>query len=404
MTDKKLIDRVQIIGIVLVSTVWALMAFKKGVTFSADSSIYSDYADLLIKHNFNYFDFLAQTNFVTPIALYSAWITIVATAKVLFGNNWGIAIVVINYIAAVFTLALILKATRMITGKPACVIFVSIALIFCYDFQMWISYVLADTLFASICFLIIYISLSLFQNPSEPQKRITSCLILTGIAIFFRPVSPPLIVFIFLSILLGFIIKLGTNSTNKRYSLIMNLTLFACVALTAVLLLHSSIMLNPENWPFQSFKGWILVISDNYNRGIVVSGRPETFHAIPNGILDYLLITLSKLLSFFAIDCDGYSKLHALISYVFFLPVYTLSAFSITLLYKKENGIKPINWWTTFSCFTFIVLFSLFHSLNSIDFDFRYRLPCLLPLVLLATLGLSELLEAASLKRKKSAG
>ncbi len=399
MLDKKQ-DRVQYISIILVSAVWALMAFIKGVKFSPDSKAYSNFGDLLIKYDFNYFNVFdsVANNEDVPLVLYSVWITIVATTKVIFGADWGIAIVVINYISAVYTLILILKATRMVTGNPACVMFASIALIFCYDFYMWIRYVLSDTLFASICFSIIFLSLSLLQNPSEPQKRIASGVILTGIALFFRPTFPPLVIFIFLSILFGFVFKLGTSDANKRNRLIKRFTLFACVALPPVLLFHSYIMLNPENWPFSFFKDWILYIAKDYHLGIIVYARPETYHSIPNGIMDYAFITLSKLISFFAFDFDGYSKMHALLNFVFFLPIYALSVFSIALLYKRDSALSPIKWWTIFSCFIFIVLFAFFHSLQQIDYDLRYRVPCLLPLVLLATLGFNELINGFSKK------
>jgi hypothetical protein len=398
MTENSQMDRVQNICIAMASVFWALMVFIKGVKFSPDSDSYSKYGDLLIKYDFNYFDFLAHTEDVTPIALYSAWITIVAITKVIFGANWGIAIVAINYIAAVYTLILILKATRMVTGSQACIIFISVALIFCYDFYMWIRYVLSDTLFASICFTMIFLSISLFHKPSEPQKRIAIGVILFGISLFFRPTSPPLVVFIFLSILFGCVFKLGTSDANQRDRLIKDFTLVAFVALSAVLLIHSYIMLNPENWPFPFFKTWIHIVASDYELGIVVYARPETYHSIPIGIPDYLLITLSKLIAFFAFDFDGYSKMHALMNYIFFLPIYALSIFSIALLYKKESGLSPINWWTIFSCFIFVALFAFFHSLQQIDYDLRYRVPCLLPLVLLATLGFNEFMIRFSKK------
>jgi hypothetical protein len=402
MTDKKQIARVQYISIFLISVVWALIAFTKGVKFSPDSNIYSGFGDLLIKYDFNYFDFYAHAEVrSTPLPFYFSWITVVAITKVLFGANWDVAIVAINYLAAIYTLTLILKTTQMVTRNLICVVFVGVALIFCYDYYMWVRYVLSETLFASICFSILFLSISLFKDSSRPQKRIAGGLILLVIALFFRPTSPPLVAFILLSILFCFIFKLSASDANKRYQLIISFTFFASVVLASALLIHSYIMLNPENWPFSSFnrlQKWFLIISRDYQSGIIVYARPETYHPIPNDILDYALITLSKFISFFAFDYNGYSKMHALVNYVFFLPIYVLSVFSIAQLYKKESGLSSISWWTIFSCFIFIVLFAFFHSLQQIDFDHRYRVPCLLPLVLLAALGLNELINGFSKK------
>jgi hypothetical protein len=107
------------------------MAFTRGVKFSPDSGVYATMGDLLIKYDFNYFEFFAHAEVrQTPLPLYFAWITIVAITKVLFGANWGVAIVAINYLAAIYTLILILKTTQMVTRNLICVVFVGVALIF----------------------------------------------------------------------------------------------------------------------------------------------------------------------------------------------------------------------------------------------------------------------------------
>ena len=402
--DNKNIDIVRYFSIALVSVVWGLITLKEGIIFAPDSRGWSNYGDLLIKHNFNYFNFLSDTNFITPIVLYSAWVTVVAITKLIFGNYWGTAIVVVSYISAVYTMLLILKATRMFSEKSACVIFACIALILCFDFHMWIRYVLSDILYASICFAILFLSLNLFRDPSRPQKRFVISLILIGIAVVFRPVFPPLLAFIFLSLLVGLILKSEGYDTNKRQRLIINLTIFACIAIPTALVLHSYVMLDPSNWPFPFFKAWILQISNEYHLGITVYKRPETYQPPPIGVLDYLFITISKFFYFFVIDLDGYSKMHAFLSYIFFLPIYAFSAFSLFQLYKKESGLTPIKWWIIFSCFIFIFLFAFFHSCNEIDYDLRYRVPCLPPLILLATIGFNEFIELTSSKVKKSPG
>jgi hypothetical protein len=393
MTDKIQINKIQFIGVFSVSIILGLRAVMEGVKISPDSGTYSSYADLLIKNNFNYLNFLAQTDFVTPIVLYSAWITIVGITKMIFGDSWNAAIVVLNYITVIYTLVLILKAIRAVTLKPACFIFALIAIIFCYEFHMWISYVLSDVMFASLCFSILFISLNFFRDPFDAQKWIISCLVLAIIATFFRPAFPPLLVFTFLSILFGFTFRPWVNDVKKRHSLIINLTFFAGIVLPAILLLHSYIILNPDKWPFPFFEGWIHQIAREYSLGIIVYGRPETFYPIPAGILDYFFMTISKLVFFFAIDFSGYSKVHAIINYIFFIPIYTLSAFSLAQLYRSKNELSQMKWWIIFSCFIFIVLFAIFHSCNQIDYDLRYRVPCLPPLVLMATIGLNELLE-----------
>ena len=392
MKENNQTKKIQSVSIILAGIIWAFWILKKGVKFSPDSGSYSYLGDLLIKYDFNYFNFLANTEDVAPIALYSAWVSIVAISKVILSDKWGVGIVVINYIAAIYILVLTLKITNLVNRNFVSIIFASLALICCYEFFMWTHYVLSDILFAAISFSIIFLSISLFQEPTRPQKRIASGLILFAIALFFRPASPPLVVFIFLAILFGFFFKLGSSDENKRNRLIFGLTLFSCIAIISVLFFHSHIMLEPENWPFSFFKTWIAILANDYKLGVVVFDRPETFLSIPTNIFDYLFITLCKFISFFSITFNGYSKIHSFFNYLFFAPIYLLSLFSIVLLYKKHSGLSTIKWWTIFLCFIYIVLFAFFHSLNQIDYDLRYRVPCLPPLVLLATIGFNELM------------
>lgn len=363
---------------------------------SPDSRSYSRLADTLIEYNFDIFNYLENVHFVTPLFFYSNWVAILAFSKVLLVENWGLGVVVLNLLAGIFAAFLLLKTSWVITGKPACAIFVGLLLLLCHDYYLWIPYVLSDTLFSLISFSIFILTISFYQRPSEYLKRVVGVMILFSLAIFFRPTWPPLLLFTALSIPLIFIFQPIATDSIKRHNFIVGCVLFACVFIPIIIFCHSYFMMRPEKWDFPFLGEWISQIAKDYSQGFIIYQRPETYHATPHSILDYAFISLHKMVAFFYISVKAYSFAHSLLNYIFFLPVYGLSLWAIVQLFKKDNGPSPSHWWCIFSCVTYIFFFTFFHSLQQIDYDFRYRVPSLLPLIFLATLGLNELMNSFS--------
>ena len=391
-------SKIKIFYIFLLAIAWSLYAYNhktvlgRGVIMSPDSFRYSIWADILIKYNFNPFDFVANVDFLWPPYFYYNWITIAAINKVLLGENWGLGVVVLNLLAGIFAALLLLKTTWTLTEKPGCAIFAGLFLLLCHDFFLWVPYVLSDILFSLICFSIFILITRLYQQPAEYLKRVIWILILICYAMFFRPSWPPLVMFAILSIPLIFFFSLKTVDPNERHNFIIRCSLLACIFIPAIIFYHSYFMLHPDKWPFPFLGSTISYLSKDYQQGIVIWARPETYHSSPSGILSFALISAHKMIAFFYISVDGFSFKHALYNYIIFLPLYGLSIFATTRLFIKTDGPSPEKWWCIFFCVLYIFLFAFFHALQQIDFDFRYRVPCLLPLVLLATLGFNELM------------
>ncbi len=56
-------------------------------------------------------------------------------------------------------------------------------------------------------------------------------------------------------------------------------------------------------------------------------------------------------------------------------------------------GLSSSIRWIIFLCVSYILMVAIFISFNLVDFDFRYRVPGIPALILLATLGLNELIN-----------
>ena len=391
-------SKAQAIYIAVLGIAWSAYAYSRGVVMSPDSKSYSRWADILIQYNFNILEFLDNVHFSIPPHFYINWVTITASHKVLLGENWELGIVVLNLMAGVFAALLLLKSLWTITGKPACTLFAGLFLLLCHDYYLWIPYVLSDTIFSLFSFLLFILAISLYRQPKELTKRVIGIAAIIFFILFFRPTWPPLLIFVFLSLLLATLFNSIATDSEKRHKLIIRCTLLVCILIPTVIICHSYFMQHPDKWPFPFLSSVVSFLSQDYQKGIVIYARPETYHSLPGNIFEYAYISFHKIIAFFYIDVASYSFIHAVINYIFFVPIYGLSIFAVAQLFKKGNGPSPSNWWSIFSCVLFISLFAFFHSLHQIDYDFRYRVPCLLPLIFLATLGLNELINSYSKK------
>ncbi len=390
--------KTQAIYISLLVIVWSSYAYIRGVVMSPDSRSYSSWANVLIEGNFNISDYIENIHFMYSPLFYYNFVSIAAFSKVLLGDSWGLGIVILNLLAGIFVAILLLKTTWNSTEKPVCVIFASLFLLCCFDFFNWIPYVLSDTLFSSLCFVIFILIAGLYQPQPKLSKRVIGIVLLLFYAMFFRPTWPPLLIFALLSIPLALYFKSIATDAEKRHKFIIKCALLACILISAIIFCHSYFMLHPDKWPFSLLSPTVSYIANDYQQGFVIEVRPETYHLPPSNILDIAFISLHKFIAYFGIDFADYSFRHTFFNYIFFLPIYGLSILAIVKLFIKDNGPSPSNWWCIFSCVLFIFLFAFFHSLNQVDYDGRYRVPCLLPLIFLATLGLNELINGFSKK------
>jgi hypothetical protein len=380
--------------VILLTTIWSILVYYKGAIVAIDNiNLHIPWADAFIKHNFNVFEFLATDDDRASPLLYLFWVAIVAVCRLLLGENWAVGIVSLNLLSGIFFAVLLLKIAWSTTSKLACVIFASLALLLCYDFHQWIPIALSDIIFTAICSSAFFLVLSIYQQASEPKNRIVGIIALAGFILLFRPSSPPVVIFAIASLVMAFFFNLRTADTDKRHRFFLWFILFHCLMIPIILFLHSYAMSHPDKWPISFLNDMIHHLAHMYNMGIVQNGRLETYHFPPRDILDYALISLHKFTIFFKFDFIHFSFKHSVLNYVFFLPVYGLSIFAVAQLFKEKNGLSPSNWWYIFLCAFYIFYYAFFHALNMVDYDSRYRVACMLPLILLATLGLNEFIN-----------
>jgi len=145
--------------------------------------------------------------------------------------------------------------------------------------------------------------------------------------------------------------------------------------------LLAAVMQDVARWPFTILRGWFAYLKIDYDKGMIAVGRPETWVSPPSQYLDFLAMIYRRWLYFFAITLSGYSKLHNLANVLYFVPAYALAA---AALFLRRTAATTL-------LFLAILVTSAFHGMQEVDFDHRYRLPILPPLIMLAAIGAMEI-------------
>jgi hypothetical protein len=120
---------------------------------------------------------------------------------------------------------------------------------------------------------------------------------------------------------------------------------------------------------------------------MVMFHRPELNHAPPVATADFVGLTLDKLLHFYSPSAPSL-RLERKVLWLISLPiVYALAAAGAWRMFQARGGLSDRAWWAAWLALQVLMLVGLFHGLQVVDRDWRYRLLCLPPLLVLAGLG-----------------
>jgi hypothetical protein len=128
-----------------------------------------------------------------------------------------------------------------------------------------------------------------------------------------------------------------------------------------------------------------------YRSGTVVVGRPETSAGAGEGFLVFFGVFLRRLFAFFAFSAKGFSRAHAIAGTLYFVPLYAAAlAGVVALLVRRAADPQPretVAWIALLA----VCCIWVSQALVIIDYDWRYRLPIMPPMLILAALGVARL-------------
>jgi len=261
---------------------------------------------------------------------------------------------------------------------------------------------LTDTTFMLSSFFVLSLS---FISFSEKKKQ--RALLFWGvtffilfISLYIRPAFFPLISYYIIALFV--FLTFDISDPIKRNKFIRKFTLFSCLSIIVLIFYFAASISDSSSYLSNmllkvGFDSRYFICEpgspfcEGEMRGIVVNNRPYTYHKMPVSVIDYVLIIADKFLHFFAVFTRDYSLKHKIFNYLFFLPTYGLSLITLYEIFRRKSKLSPEEWNLTFLSVIFVIIFALFHSITILDYDWRYRLPCMPPLIVLAGIGSMQL-------------
>jgi hypothetical protein len=312
---------------------------------------------------------------------------VMAAGDELFGQMFPVMFVVTNivlYAAAVYLCFRVWALIAPLTSPRA--IAAALAVLFgCVDVPMWTFYLLGDVtfLFLLAAFWFFMTQAVLFGD----RRSWTIALAVAAGAALVRPTAVVVIAFWFTAA--GYMF-LRTRGVSHTMVAIVFIVVPFCVAEFAWPYVVYRVSANGGQAPvlqsaFAELVPW-------YLNGSVVCDRPETYLTPPVAYLDFVRLTLVRLLYFFFPLRAGYSLAHNMALALYAPMLVALASVGWQQLRQRDRTHASL----AFLLLAFMYYFGLFHSMTYVDYDWRYQIPAMLSAFVLGGIGVARVFEPQS--------
>ena len=347
---------------------------------SSDSIWYSDAADKIIKLKFNLYYYYIQNTHTIPNFFYTLPILLIAISKLLFGEEWQYAFMFFNLILVFFSILLFAKTLLLLKVRHLIISISVLLLITSVDLLTWPRYILTDMTFSFLVMSIIYVATKKIVNDQNSNFLLITLMILLFLT---RPTSIGFIIAITL-----FFLSLKTKMNfNPKLILFIVLLIFILTPIILAILFHLiSVYIN--NNP------QIFFIVEMVKSGMIIHDRPETWIERPHNIIEVINLYFTRQYYFFSPYIKSFSKIHIGLNLIQ-TCIILFSIFIWFLLGKKFVLINKL----IFLILLISMIVTGFHSFTLIDYDFRYRFPLIIPLMMIFPLAFEIFLKKILFKK-----
>lgn len=351
-----------------------------GIRTGSDSVAYAYWSGRMVDSGFDIPTLLAEAQASFPPVLYLLFAGLLGGLRLLFGDQWPAALVALNLLGHVALAAMVVRLARLGTGGSAVAAWSALLLFLaCHDIVRWVPFLLSDATFVALAFAIFSLAVARILDRSKSWLPV----ILPAVAgVFYRPTGV---------VLLADLAWAAFLSRCRRLPPPALLAALIGTAAAAGAVLFAWFLADPARWPFDPLARAFETVASGYATGEVVSARPETWHAPPAGIADILLMIADRFVHFFAIGAAAYSAAHWAAALAFFLPCYGLAFWLCAALARGDTAFAEPQRRLFLAAAGAVLAYAMFHALVQVDFDWRYRVPILPHLILLAAGGAADL-------------
>lgn len=374
--DWKYKNKILYLSILLSFILIAYYILRSGFSMSPDSERFSRWADTLISLNFNLFEFFSIDKVAHRPSLFffSIPVILIALCKVIFVNEWQFFFLLFNLLLVFFSLIIFTKTLLLIDVRSILISITLPLIVISVDILTWPKFILSDMIYA---FLVLLSTYFILKGIIKNNFNYLEIFIIIFLLLASRPSSIPVVFMIF-----SYIVIFRFNIFNEvKFSFLLLLLLFILTPF-----IYAAIYFYIEFYINGIAK--LDFVTGMVKSGMIIHDRPETWVPQPNNYLDVVCIYFLRIINFFNPYAATFSILHLL-----FNAIQTcIFLFSIIIWLYFIGYIKSYD-----KIFFFIISLSFsvaaFHSFILIDYDWRYRFPILLPLMMLFPISLEIIIK-----------
>ena len=275
----------------------------------------------------------------------------------------------IKFIISIFSLIIFVKCLLLIKVKP---VFISLTLpliLISVDILIWPKFILSDMIYAFLVLLGVYFIIKGIINNKINYLELSIIIFLLFAS---RPSSIPVV----FAIVFFIIISRFQIFLRQKNIILFILLIFISIPFILALA-YLFIEFNFNDIAKVDF------LTGMVKDGMIIHDRPETWVKEPKNFIDVVYVYFLRLINFFNPYASTFSVVHiALNAIQIVLILFSIFIWSFFGVHIKIHD----------KVFLFILLLSFsvaaFHSFILIDYDWRYRFPIILPLILLFPISL----------------
>ena len=373
-TEWKYGYKVLYLAIIVSFLLIAYYHYNIGFVMSKDYSTWTHSANTLIKLNFNFYNYHISSKTNSTLSFfYMIPVFLIALMKLIFVNNWQYAFITLNLILIFFSLVIFSKSLLLLKVRPSVIALTMPLLVLSVDLLVWPRYILSDTIFS---FGILFLVYFLIKNIVIEKFNYFLIFLIITLILITRPTSIP-----FITAIIFFILVFNKNNYNKNLII---LIIFSIIVLTPfILAIFYQFM---ENNLSENRK--VISLMKMVQAGMIIHDRPETWIESPHTFFDLTYLYYTRFLYFFAPYVKAFSKIHIILN----LLQAVVILFSLIIWLFLEQKYYSIN--KTLALILIISIFvGAFHSFIIIDYDWRYRFPIIMPLLLVFPISIEIMLR-----------
>ncbi len=364
-------NKILYISILITFLLISFYNLSSGFVMSSDSYRFTRWADSLIKLNFNFYEFflLEKTPNRPSLFFFSVPVFLIALCKVLFGNGWQLYFLFLNLSLLLFSLIFFVKSLSLIGVRPIVISMSFPIILVSIDLLTYPKFILSDMIFA---FVVVLATFLIVRIITKNKINYLNIFIIIFFLLASRPSAIPVVFAISLFLL---IFKF------QIFSKLRNILIFFTIILISIPFMFACIFLFLEFFYIDNEKVKYLI--GMVKQGMIVHDRPNTWISAPNNFLEIVKLYFFRLAYFFSPYVSTFSKTHIVLNMIQVSAV--LFSIFIWIFYGKNK--TQLNLF-----FLFVILLSIsvaaFHSFILLDYDWRYRFPIILPLLMLFPISL----------------